>query len=71
MTSHRDITSHRHGIMLWFVCHEPAYVNGSGIPKIIVFFLNGDLDLRPMTLTFELVRDIVKVNPSAKFWVRT
>ena len=23
-----------------------------------------------MTLTFELIRDIVKVNPSTKFWVR-
>ena len=26
---------------------------------------------RPMTLTFELIWDIIKVNPSTKFWVRT
>ncbi len=30
-----------------------------------------DRDLWPMTLIFELIRDIVKVNSSAEFWVHT
>ncbi len=30
-------------------------------------FQNGDLDLWPMTLTFELIQDIVKVNACTKF----
>ncbi len=32
-------------------------------------FQPGDLDLWPMTLTFELIRDIIKVNASTKFRV--
>ncbi len=32
-------------------------------------FQPGDLDLWPMTLTFELIRDIMKVNVSTTFWV--
>ena len=34
-------------------------------------FQTSDLDLWPMTLTFELIWDIVKVNPSTKFGIRT
>ena len=34
-------------------------------------FENDDLDLWPMTLTFELIRDIVIFNQPTKFWVRT
>ena len=34
-------------------------------------FQPSDLDLSPITLTFKLIRDIVKVNFSIKFWVCT
>ena len=61
-----------HDATLW--CHtwqsEPAQVNLSENPKNRVF-QPSDLDLWPLTLTFKLIRDIVKVNPSIKFWVRT
>ena len=75
VTSRHDMTSHRDVVVL---CQPAPSVmtKWTSIRKWIrntknhVFF-NGDLDLWPMTLTFELVRDIVKVNPSAKFWVRT
>ena len=33
-------------------------------------FQRSNLDLWPMTLTFQLIRDMVKVNLSTKFWVR-
>ncbi len=33
-------------------------------------FQYGDLDLWPMTLTFELIRDFIKVNVPTYFWVR-
>ncbi len=78
MTPYHDITW-RHDVVLW--CHNvmlwrhmtsgvmknwPCVIHPAETSKI-TFFQPGDLDLWPMT--FELIRDIVKVNASTKFRV--
>ncbi len=73
----RRVTS-RHDVTTW--CHAVTSHCGNAIMSMYTrhpvkeaknyVFQDGDLDLWPMTLTSELVRDMVKVNPSTKFWVR-
>ncbi len=62
----RDITVWRHmaSYVMAVSLHVPSH------QKIHVF-QHGDLDLWPMTLTFELIRDIIMVHTSTKFWVCT
>ncbi len=74
----QDVAQWRHDVTPW--CNTTSYVITKRFCPIYTghtikmsenhFFQNGDLDLWPMTLTFELIQDIVKVNPSTKFWVR-
>ncbi len=47
------------------LCNSPIWNFGNHV------FQPGDLDLWPMTLTFELIWDIIKVNASTKFRVCT
>ncbi len=73
VTSRDVMTSWRHGVTSHdFLCHdsESTWAIQSEVSKIHVF-QHGDLDLWPMTLTFELVQDIIEVHTSTKFWVRT
>ena len=76
MTSRCDVMW-RHDVRLWrhmmpynmtkWNCEpsQPTWKSENNV------FQPSDLDIWPMTLTFELIRDIVKVNPSTKFWVCT
>ncbi len=49
-------------------CHDRENVQRLTHPKLRK---PGDLDCRPTTLTFKVIRDTIKVNVSTKFWVCT
>ncbi len=73
MTSYGDVTW-RYDVMPWRHITPGVMTNWLCVihpaeTLDITFFQPGDLDLWPMTLTFELIRDIVKVNTSTKFRV--
>ncbi len=61
MTSHNIITAHNRPLF----CILALKLENSGN----CHFWPGDLDLWPMTLTIELIQDIIKVNPCTKFCV--
>ena len=66
MMSRRSITWHQ---MSWQnVSAQSTKILPPKSPKITFF---STWRPWPMTLTVKLIRDIVKVNPSTKFWVRT
>ncbi len=73
VTSHDFMTS-RHDVTWRLMSWQKGFVQSSiwshhkNIRKSC--FLNGDLDLWPMTLTLKLIRDFVKVNLSTKFGIR-
>ncbi len=69
----RHVTSWHPGVTSNdILCHDSGSIWAipSEVSKIHVF-QHGDLDLWPMTLIFELVRYIIKVHTSTKFWFRT
>ncbi len=63
----RDVMMWRHmtsGVMTnWLNANSPIWNFGNHV------FQPGNLDLWPMTLTFELIWDIIKINASIKFQV--
>ncbi len=67
-----DVVLWRHDVVLWrhmtsgVMKNWPCVIHPAETSKITVF-QPGDLDLGPMTLTFEVIRDIIKVNASTKF----
>ncbi len=69
MTSHHDVMW-RHAVTFYVICHDKMNLYRSTHQKLQHYvFPRGDLDLWPIILTFELIRDIIRVNPHIKFYI--